>query len=121
MRKASLKKLFEQFSISRKLDLINRKTHSIDPASIEQQSSQAYSNQIFNRNFDQSKIWKNQFFEKQSILMQKLLKAQCLMNKMREYEIKSFQNGFSHSLRPIQIQHQFFVIFPQIFFEVFVF
>ena len=79
-----------KFSIGRKIGSIDRKTYSIDPASIEQQSSQAYSNQIFNRNFDQSKIWKNQFFEKQSILMQKLLKAQCLMNKMHEYEMKSF-------------------------------
>ena len=47
----------------------------------------------FNRSsnrFDWSKIWKNQFFEKQSILMQKLLKVQCFMNKMHEYEMKSF-------------------------------
>ena len=29
-------------------------------------------------------------FEKQSNLMQKLLKAQCFMNEMHEYEIKSF-------------------------------
>ena len=33
---------------------------------------------------------KNQKFEKQSNLMQKLLKAQYFMNEMHEYEIKSF-------------------------------
>ena len=33
---------------------------------------------------------KNQNFEKQSNLMQKLLKAQYFMNKMHEYEVKSF-------------------------------
>ena len=33
---------------------------------------------------------KNQKFEKQSNLMQKLLKAQYFMNQMHEYEIKSF-------------------------------
>ena len=82
MRKASLKKLSKRFSISQKLDLINQKTHSINPASIEQRSSQADCNQGFYRSFDRSrdrfnrsKIWKKQFFEKQSILMQKLLKA----------------------------------------------
>ena len=34
--------------------------------------------------------WKNQLFEKQNNLMQKLLKAQYFMNEMHEYEIKSF-------------------------------
>ena len=33
---------------------------------------------------------RNQNFEKQSNLMQKLLKAQYFMNEMHEYEIKSF-------------------------------
>ena len=33
---------------------------------------------------------KNQNFEKQSNLMQKLLKAQYFMNEMHEYKIKSF-------------------------------
>ena len=33
---------------------------------------------------------KNQNFEKQSNLMQKLLKAQYFMNEMHEYELKSF-------------------------------
>ena len=32
----------------------------------------------------------NFFFEKQSILMQKLLEAHCIINKMHEYEMKSF-------------------------------
>ena len=36
------------------------------------------------------KSGKINFFEKQSILMQKFLKAQCFMNKMHEYEMKSF-------------------------------
>ena len=69
MRKASLKRISEQFLISRKLELIDRKTHSIDPASIEQQSSQADCNQGFYRIFDwsrdrfnQSKIWKKTIF-----------------------------------------------------------
>ena len=91
------KKLSERFSIGQKLDSINRKSHSIDPASIEQWLSQADSNQVFYRNFDRSsnkfdrlKIWKNQFFEKQSILMQKLLKAQCFMKRMHEYEMNFF-------------------------------
>ena len=69
MRKACFKKLSERFSIGRKLDSINRKIHSIDPASIEQRLSEADCNQgfyhIFDRlrdRFDQLKIWKNQFF-----------------------------------------------------------
>ena len=33
---------------------------------------------------------KNQTFEKQSNLMQKLLKTQYFMNEMHEYKIKSF-------------------------------
>ena len=36
------------------------------------------------------KSGKINFFEKQSILMQKLLKAHCIINKMHEYEMKSF-------------------------------
>ena len=79
--------------------LIEKQVRSIENyiRLIQHQSSQVDSNQIFNRNFDrssnrfdQSKIWKNQIFEKQSILMQKLLKAQCFMNKMHKYEMKSF-------------------------------
>ena len=69
--KAFFKKLSEQFSIGRKLDSINRKSHSIDPASIELRSSQANSNQVFYRNFDRSsnkfdrlKIWKKSNFWK---------------------------------------------------------
>ena len=49
---------------------------SIDRASIEYQTSQADCNQSFYRifdrssnKFDRSKIWKNQTFKKQSILM----------------------------------------------------
>ena len=83
--------------IDQKTSLIDRKVHSIDLTSIEHRSNQADSNQIFNCNFDQSrnrfdlsKIWKKQIFEKQSILMQKLIKALYFMNKMHEYEMKSF-------------------------------
>ena len=36
------------------------------------------------------KSGKISFLKKQSILMQKLLKAHCIMNKMHEYEMKSF-------------------------------
>ena len=98
VKNLSFKKLSKWFSIDWKTGLIYRKLHSINPASIKHQSSQADSNQIFNRNFDrsrnrfyQSKIWKKKKkFEKQNILMQKLLKAQNCMNKMHEYEMKSF-------------------------------
>ena len=48
------KKLFERFSIDRKIDSIDRKLHSFDPAAIEHQLNQADSNQNFNHNFDQS-------------------------------------------------------------------
>ena len=41
-----LKKHSERFSIVRKIDSIDWKLHSIDPAAIEHQSSQADSNQI---------------------------------------------------------------------------
>ena len=90
MKISCFKKLSDRFSIGQKIGLI-------DPASIEQRTSQTYSNQIFNHKFDQSsnrfgrlKMRKNKNFEKQSILMQKLLKVQCFMNKMHEYEMKSF-------------------------------
>ena len=95
--KSCFKKLFDWFLISRKLDSIDRKSHSIDPASIKKRSSQATLNQgfyrIFDRSrdrFDRSKIWKKHFFEKQSMLMQKLLKAHYFMNEMHEYKMKSF-------------------------------
>ena len=39
---------------------------------------------------------KNQNFEKQSNLMQKLLKAQYFMNEMHEYEIKSLKKKKKH-------------------------
>ena len=75
--KACFKKLSKWFTICRKLYSIDRKSHSINLASIEQRSSQANSNQgfyrVFNRSrdrFDQSKIWKKtQFFEKLSIFI----------------------------------------------------
>ena len=70
---------------------------SIDPKPIEHRSKHTKPNQNFNHNFDrsknkldQSKLWKNQFFEKQSNFMQKLLKALNFMNKMNEYEMKCF-------------------------------
>ena len=54
----------------------------------------------FNRNFDWSKnrfdrlkVWKNQIFEKQSILMQKLLKAHCFIKKIAwVWDKKFFKN-----------------------------
>ena len=95
--KSLFKKLFERFLIGQKLDSIDRKSISIDPAPIEHRLSQADCNQNFYRIFDQSsnrfdwsKFWKKQIFEKQSILMQNLLKTQCFMNKMHEYEMKFF-------------------------------
>ena len=52
----------------------------------------------FNRNFDlsknrfdRSKVWKNQIFEKHSILMQELLKARCLIKKCMSMRRKVFQ------------------------------
>ena len=105
VKNSCLKKLFERFSTDRNTGSIDRKLHLIDPASIEHRSSQVDSNQIFNRNFDQSsnrfdrlKIWKFQIFEKQSILMQKLLKAHCFMNEMHEYEMKSFSKTLEFNL-----------------------
>ena len=68
-------------------------------ATIEYQSSQADSNQKLLSQFRsierlirliENLEKKNQFFEKQSILIQKLLKVQCFMNKMHKYEIKNF-------------------------------
>ena len=92
-RKSFLKNLQTDFQ------LIEKQVRSIENyiRLIQHQSSQVDSNQIFNRNFDQlrnrfdrSKFWKKQIFEKLSIFMQKLLKAQYFMNKMHEYEIKCF-------------------------------
>ena len=58
-----------------------------------------WSNQNFNRNFDwlkirfdRSKIWKNQIFEKQSILMQKLLKAHCFKKNAWVWDKKFLKN-----------------------------
>ena len=97
VKNLSFKKLSKWFSIDRKTSSIDWKVHSIDPASMAHRLSQANSNQIFNRNFDQSrnrfdwsKIWKKQFFEKQSILMQKLLKVPYFINRMHEYEMNFF-------------------------------
>ena len=54
---------------------------------------------IFNHNFDRSKFWKKQFFEKQSEIMQKLLKALNFMNHMHEYKMKCFSK--TYVLNPI--------------------
>ena len=128
MKNSCFKKLSERFSIDRKIGSINRKLHSIDLALIEHQSSQADSNQIFNCNFswsrnrfNRSKIQKNRFFGKHSILMQKLLKAQYFMYKMHEYEMKSFlktlefnqdfpETKFSINLTPILKQQTYFAL-----------
>ena len=90
--------------------------------SIEHRSNTNRAKQILTKNcyrnfdrsrdrFDRSKIWKNQFFEKQSILMQKLLTSQCFMNKMHEYEMKSFQKPLN--LTQIFQKQDFQSIFPQ--------
>ena len=69
---------------------------------------------IFNCNFDQSKnnfdrlkFWKNQFFEKQSKIIQKLLKALKFMNYMHEYEMKWFSK--THILN---------LVFPKLRFSI---
>ena len=56
-------KLTDRFSIGQKIDLIDRKSHWIDPTPIKNRSSQADSNLIFchifdrsSNRFDQSKI-----------------------------------------------------------------
>ena len=100
-------KITVSISIGWKLDLIDRKTVSADLALIEHRLSQADSNlkfyRIFDRSsnkFDRSKIWKTQIFEKLRNLIQKLLEAQCVMNEMHKYEIKSFSKtlGFNPDL-----------------------
>ena len=90
-------KIFIAFSINRATGSVDQKIVLIDPTSIEHRSSQVDSNLKFYRIFNQSsnsfdwlKIWKTQIFEKQSNLIQKLLKIQCFINEMHEYEIKSF-------------------------------
>ena len=94
------KKPFMRFSIDWKLYSIDQKLHSIDPEAVEQRSKQSGSNQNFNcifdqskNSFDRSKIWKTQFFEKQSNFLQKLLKALNFTNKMHEYEMKFFSKN----------------------------
>ena len=52
VRNKGFKKLSIRFSIDRKLDSIDRKSHSIDLALIKQWSSLENSNQVFYRNFD---------------------------------------------------------------------
>jgi len=54
VRISCFKKLSNRFLIDQKINSIDRKLHSIDPAAIEHRLSQADSNQIFNRNFDRS-------------------------------------------------------------------
>ena len=70
---------------------------SIDLESIEHRSKHTKPNQNFNHNFDRSKntfcrskFWEKQFFENQSKILQKLLKALNFINKMHEYEMKCF-------------------------------
>ena len=42
--------------------------------------------------FDRLKVWKNQIFEKQSILLQKLLKAHCFIKNAWVWDEKFFKN-----------------------------
>ena len=72
--KTLFKTLNFQILISRIWASIDQKLDSIDQVLIEHQSSQAYSNQSFNRNFDWLsnsfdwlKIWKSDSFEKHII------------------------------------------------------
>ena len=51
------------------------------------------------KKFDRSKFWKYQFFEKQSKIMQKLLKALNFMNHMHGCEMKCFSK--THVLNPV--------------------
>ena len=95
-------------------------SHSIDLALIEQRSRQADYNQTFYRNFDQSrnrfsrsKISKNQFFFKKEHFMQKLLKAQCFINRMHEYEMNFFFQKHLNSTQIFQKQ-EFQSICPKI-------
>ena len=89
------KKLFKNIEIENFLVLIDRT--SIESGRVKPKN--------FNRNFDWSKnrfvrlkVWKNQIFEKQSILMQKLLKTHCFIKKMHEYETKSFSKTLEFNL-----------------------
>ena len=118
--KKLLKNPSDRISISQKLGLVDWKSISIDPAPIKHRSSQADCNLNFYRIFDQSsnrfdrsKIWKKQFFEKQSILMQKLLKTHCIMNGMHEYGMKSFTKK-PLNLTQIFQEQDYQSIFPQI-------
>ena len=54
MKTQGFKKLSMRFSIDQKLDLIDRKLHSIDPKAIKQRSKRSGSNQNFNHIFDRS-------------------------------------------------------------------
>ena len=65
---------------------------------------------IFNCNFDRLKFWKNQFFEKQSKIMQKFLKALKFMNYMHEYEMKCFSK--TQVVKPIFPKLRFSNILP---------
>ena len=106
-RENLFKKITVWILIGQKLNLIDRKIVSINLALIEHRSNQTNSNLnfylIFDRSsnkFDRSKIWKTQIFEKLRNLIQKLLEAQCVMNEMHKYEIKSFSKtlGFNPDL-----------------------
>ena len=88
-----MKKIFGQKHRNWKFFSCNRSR--IDWTSIE---SGRLKPKIFNRNFDwlknwfdRSKVWKNQIFEKHSILMQELLKARCLIKKCMSMRRKVFQ------------------------------
>ena len=84
--------------IGRKLDSINRKAILIDLAPIKHRLNRADCNQSFYRIFDRSKIWKSEFFEKHSKLMQKRLKTPYFMNEIHEYEFKSFPKTHEFNL-----------------------
>ena len=117
VRNSVFKKLPVQFSTDRKLDSIDRKCFDWSNTNRAPIETDKDSQQIFYRNFNQSKnrfnrskFWKNQFFEKHNIIMQKLLKALNFMEKKKkhEYEMKCiFKNTcFEPNFPKIKIFNQ---------------
>ena len=69
---------------------IDRKTNLIDQNTQSQTKTFNHNFDRLKNNFDWLKFWKKYFFENQSKILQKLLKALNFMNKMHEYEMKYF-------------------------------
>ena len=104
VRNSVFKKLPVQFSTDRKLDSIGRKCFDWSNTNWAPIETDKDSQQIFYRNFNRSKnrfnrskFWKNQFFEKHNIIMQKLLKALNFMEKKKK-SMSMRWNAFSKTL-----------------------